>query len=257
MKKINNSKKTGAVVGVAVLAAVLIGVSVSGMEKKSGKQNNGVMASQTEQYVLENQTELMKEDADDKNSTDKNQSQAAQKSSAEDSTVLKETESKESGLTAEQALAAALKDAGLSKNEVTVIKNEKEYDDGQNVYDIEFMTADLEYSYEILVSDGTIVSSDREKPDDDDVQKKSQNGDSTGKNENKNSDIGIEKAKSIALKHAGVSGKVQYKKAKLEREDGRFVYEIEFDQGEMEYEYEILASDGTILDWSAERDDDD
>ena len=65
----------------------------------------------------------------------------------------------------------------------------------------------------------------------------------------------MDKAKEIALDHSGVSGKVNYTKAKMERDDGVNVYEIEFFQNGMEYEYEILASDGTILDWSADKDD--
>ena len=65
----------------------------------------------------------------------------------------------------------------------------------------------------------------------------------------------MDKAKEIALKHSGVSGKVNYTKAKMERDDGINVYEIEFFQNGMEYDYEIQASDGKILDWSAEYDD--
>ncbi|SCI72083.1 Peptidase propeptide and YPEB domain [uncultured Roseburia sp.] len=241
MKKINHSKKTGAVVGVCVLAAILIGVSVLGMEKKTRKQNAETAASGTnqEQTVLANQTESVKE-------------------AGPDSTVSKETKSEESGITSEQALAAALKDAGLGENEVTVFKNKKEYEDGREVYDLEFITEKLEYSYEILALDGTILKAEREKVDGD-IQRKYQRGDSNGSSGSndsaKSSDIGMEGAKNIALKHAGISGEVQYKKAKLEREDGRYVYEIEFYYNQMEYEYEILASDGRVLDWSAEMED--
>lgn len=52
-------------------------------------------------------------------------------------------------------------------------------------------------------------------------------------------DIGVEKAKQIALKDAGV-------KAKLDKDDGRLVYDIEFFKGNVEFDYEIDAKTGRI-----------
>ncbi len=60
--------------------------------------------------------------------------------------------------------------------------------------------------------------------------------------------ISMEKAKSIAMDDAGVSGEASsYCAAKLDWEDGRQVYEIDFFLNGVEYEYEILTSDGSIL----------
>ena len=67
-------------------------------------------------------------------------------------------------------------------------------------------------------------------------------------------EITAEKAKEIALKHAGLS-KAAWVKAEKERDDGRIKYEIEFRDGRMEYEYEIDAETGKIL--KAEKDYDD
>lgn len=61
-----------------------------------------------------------------------------------------------------------------------------------------------------------------------------------------NSYIGVEKAKSIALKDAGVSN-VTFVKAKLDTEDGVKVYDVEFYKGNVEYDYEIDAKTGKIL----------
>ena len=47
----------------------------------------------------------------------------------------------------------------------------------------------------------------------------------------------MDRAKSIALGHAGVS--VSFSKAKLDDDDGRGVYEIEFYVGNTEYEDEM------------------
>ena len=65
--------------------------------------------------------------------------------------------------------------------------------------------------------------------------------------------IGTEKAKSIALSDAGVSG-VRFEKAKLDHDDGRAVYEIEFEKGNKEYEYEIDALTGKILERDIDND---
>ena len=67
-------------------------------------------------------------------------------------------------------------------------------------------------------------------------------------------DIGVEKAKEIALAHAGV-GSARFTKAKIDYENGIKVYEIEFKVGNMEYEYDINVSNGAIISSSAEIDD--
>ncbi|WP_314874899.1 PepSY domain-containing protein [Stomatobaculum longum] len=67
--------------------------------------------------------------------------------------------------------------------------------------------------------------------------------------------IGVDRAKSIALGHAGVSASsVAFSKAKLDDDDGRGVYEIEFYVGNTEYDYEIDAHSGAILEASADND---
>ena len=67
--------------------------------------------------------------------------------------------------------------------------------------------------------------------------------------------IGVDRAKSIALGHAGVSASsVSFSKAKLDDDDGRAVYEIEFYVGNTEYDYEIDAHSGAILEASADND---
>ena len=61
-----------------------------------------------------------------------------------------------------------------------------------------------------------------------------------------NNYIGVEKAKAIALKDANVSG-ATFVTAKLETEDGVKVYDVEFYEGNVEYDYEIDAITGKIL----------
>ena len=66
-------------------------------------------------------------------------------------------------------------------------------------------------------------------------------------------DIGSEKAKSIALNHAGVtSSTAKFVKVERDRDDGRLMYDVDFYAGNKEYDYEILAADGTILSYDAD-----
>ncbi len=63
------------------------------------------------------------------------------------------------------------------------------------------------------------------------------------------------RAQAIALEAAGLTqSQVDYFSIHLDRDDGRTVYEIEFRQGRMEYECEIDAATGAILEWDAEYD---
>lgn len=60
--------------------------------------------------------------------------------------------------------------------------------------------------------------------------------------------IGEAKAKETALSHAGLTAsQVTFLEVKLDREDGRMVYEVEFYSGNKEYDYEIDASTGSIV----------
>lgn len=69
-------------------------------------------------------------------------------------------------------------------------------------------------------------------------------------------EITAEKAKEIALNHAGVkASEVRDLDIEKDRDDGIVKYEIDFESGRMEYEYEIHAETGKIL--KAEKDYDD
>ena len=69
--------------------------------------------------------------------------------------------------------------------------------------------------------------------------------------------IGKEKAKNIAYSNAGVSSSnAKNTKVELDADDGRKIYEIEFEVDKTEYEYEIDAISGSILSKDVDRDDD-
>ena len=68
--------------------------------------------------------------------------------------------------------------------------------------------------------------------------------------------IGEAKAKEIVLSHAGVKeSEATFKKLKLDVDDRRTVYEIEFFTGSKEYEYKIDATTGEIISNKADTED--
>ena len=144
----------------------------------------------------------------------------------------------------EKAKSIALNHAGVTSSTAKFVKVERDRDDGRLLYEVEFYAGNKEYDYEILASDGTILSYDA------DIEgyriPSSTSSSSSGY-------IGVERAKEIALQHAGLSSSgVNFVKAEFDHDDGRAEYEIEFHHNFREYEYTIDAASGTILE--AERD---
>lgn len=141
----------------------------------------------------------------------------------------------------EKAKSIALNHAGVTSSTAKFVKVERDRDDGRLLYEVEFYAGNKEYDYEILASDGTILSYDA------DIEGYRIPSSSSSSN------IGAEKAKQIALQHAGLSASdVNFVKVEFDYDDGRAEYEIEFHHNFREYEYTIDAASGTILE--AERD---
>lgn len=68
-----------------------------------------------------------------------------------------------------------------------------------------------------------------------------------------NSDIGKDKAEEIALNDAGITREDTSRfRISKDLDDRLSTYDVQFTYDNMEYEYEIQASDGTILDTSTE-----
>ena len=172
-----------------------------------------------------------------------------------DRELIEQTPSEEdnSRIGLEAAKDKALADAGQNSADVTYTKAELDYEDGIPVYEIEFYTADYKYEYEINALTGAVLKREKE------VNKSGNSGnDNPGNSDTGNSGsyIGEERAKTIALDHAGfTSSQVRFSKAEFDYEDGIPVYEVEFYNGGMEYEYEINAITGSIVKFSSERDD--
>ena len=68
-------------------------------------------------------------------------------------------------LSREEAIATALKDAGLEESQVSRLKAEFDSDDGVPQYDVEFKHDGWEYEYEIHAESGKILSRDKDFDD--------------------------------------------------------------------------------------------
>ena len=141
-----------------------------------------------------------------------------------------------------KARSVALSHAGISESDTSYIYAKKDWDDGRSVYDVEFWADGKEYDYEILASDGTILSYDY------DAEYQWSGSSSTS-----GDTISTEKVKSIVTDRAGVSG--TFRELKLERDDGRTVYEGEMRSGRTDYEFTIDAYTGAVLEWDTDWDD--
>ena len=134
----------------------------------------------------------------------------------------------------DKAKSIALDHAGISSSKAANVT--VEYDKEDKEYEVDFRAGDYEYEYTIAAYSGKVLKHDKEydpvetKPKEETVL------------------IGKDKAKSIALKHAGFSAdEVSGLKVEYEKDDGIPVYEVEFCKDYLEYTYEIHGETGEIL----------
>ena len=148
------------------------------------------------------------------------------------------------GISADKARSIALTDAGISENDALGLRVKQDWDDGVALYEVEFRSGGAEYEYDIRLSDGAILKSERDADN---------NYTYFAASSGSGALIGEAAAKTAALQHAGVSeSQTSYLSCQLEYDDGRLeCYEVEFRSGSTEYEYEIGPYDGAI--WKAER----
>ena len=131
-----------------------------------------------------------------------------------------------------EAKEIAAEDAGHSVSDVRFDRIEIGTEQGASVYEIEFRTADVEYDYDIAIADGEIVNESRE------LRRPTARG----------SQVSRARAKEIALQDAGVDEKdATFTKFENGDEDGIAVYEIEFEDADAEYDYDVAKAGGKIL----------
>ncbi len=181
-------------------------------------------------------------------------------------------------ITKAEATTVALRDAGLSEAEASALRTRLEFDDGRFQYEVDFYNNGTEYEYLIQAKNGDIIARDIDggRNSNNDVQDLPQDtGNQFASDENssmqpqksvenqpdkegdstvQSQEVSLDGAKAAALKDAGLSeSDITFKKAELDYDHGTQVYDIEFYTSDTEYEYEIDASSGTVLEKNIEQ----
>lgn len=152
----------------------------------------------------------------------------------------------------------ALEHAGVAEADASHLWVSRDYDDGRLEYEVEFFSGSKEYDYDIDAADGSILSFDSETEF---AGKKTADpaaspqtaapspqtaGSSSGQAGSEG--ISLEQAKKIAL--AKVPGaNDSHIRIEKDRDDGQLLYEGKIVYSGVEYEFEISAADGSVLDW--------
>lgn len=152
------------------------------------------------------------------------------------------------------AMEIALRHAGFTQADVTALRVKKETDDRKSHYDVEFSQNGWEYDYEIHAVTGAVLEWDKEY--DPPKQKPATPVATEPAPPAKKAQLTRQEALQIALRHAGLTAQqVKKLQSKLEKDDGVLLWEIEFRSGKWEYDYEIHAVTGAVLEWDREVDD--
>ena len=155
---------------------------------------------------------------------------------------------------AERAKEIALTHARVDVADVWDLEAELEAEKGKLVYEVSFDCGDYEYDYDIDAQSGEIVKSKKEED-----KKTSAKPDNAQKPDQQLPDnvVGETAAKQAAFAHANVNETdVREYKCKIDEDDGKWVYEIEFKSGNYEYDYEIDALTGVVVEHDREQDED-
>lgn len=179
----------------------------------------------------------------------------------------------------DDAIDAALRHAGVAReNAVLFGAPSLDKDDGKVHYDIEFGYNGFEYDYEVAVADGSVLKAEKEAerveaPVKESVSEKPVNSEKpvvpekesipakpeapANKESNKENNkgyISVEAAKQKALADAGVKAEeAVFVKAYYDADDIVPHYDVKFEANGYEYEYEIKASDGKVIEKDVDR----
>lgn len=178
--------------------------------------------------------------AESQTGTEESKSAESQTGAAESKSA--DTQSGGAIISEDEAKSIALKDAGVKEKELSGIRIKLETDDGIQEYEVDFYADNKEYDYDIDAVTGEIRSKDMDVDDDFRWKASSSSSGAT---------ISEAKAKKIALKK--VSGATENDiRLHLDNDDGRKVYEGSIIYNEREYDFEIDANSGDILEWEEE-----
>ena len=155
------------------------------------------------------------------------------------------TASSKAYISVDDAKSAAYAHAGVSASDVTFVKTDFDSEHGVMVYEVEFYAGSVEYEYDINAQTGEVVKYSRESKT---AVIPSTSTTTSG------SYIGEAAAKTAALSHAGISeADVCWLQADFDRDDGVYVYELEFSANGLKYDYNVNALTGEIVKFEQEQ----
>lgn len=137
-----------------------------------------------------------------------------------------------------KAQEIALAHAGVNAADATITKSKLDYDDGRQVYELEWYANGAKYDYEVAVATGEIVN----------FGYKAKTVVGTGNS----ATVSEATAKQTALARVSGATAANIYKFKLDFDDGRWEYEGEIRYGTMEYDFTIDANTGALLEWDME-----
>ncbi len=180
----------------------------------------------------------------------------------------------------DKAADIALEDASLSESDVTRLRISKDTDNGKGIYEVEFTMNTTEYEYEILASNGDILSADfkelqgssdpqpqgsndpqpqgsddpQPQGSNDPQPQRSDSHDSSNHGAVPQADVQISSEQASKLALDRVPGATEQDlKIELDYDDGYYKYEGDIIYDQKEYEFEIDANTGDFLEWKEER----
>ena len=141
-----------------------------------------------------------------------------------------------------EAKQIAFEHAQVDVTQVIMDDYELDFDDGVPIYELDFDVGPNEYEYEIHAVTGEVLYFDQDL-------------EPTESNAQVSDSISLDEAKQIAFNHAGVDGaQASFDEEEWDEDDGVPYFSFEFEIGEDEYEYEIHAVTGEILDYDIDLD---
>lgn len=137
-----------------------------------------------------------------------------------------------------KALEIALAHTGVKAADATVTKSRLDYEDGRQVYEIEWYANGAKYDYEIAVATGEIINSGYE------AKTVVGTGNSATTSE--------AAAQQTALALVSGASETDIYEWKLDYDNGRPEYEGKIIYGGTEYEFTIDATTGSVTEWDTE-----
>ena len=187
----------------------------------TGQGNGAQKAAVQSGEVYDDRDDRFDDRQDDRNEAANTDQAAADQDQAVQQPAATEDEQKAA------ALQTALKDAGVNEADASRIRVTSDRDDGMLVYEVRFISTDVE---------------------------RWDNDDRDDRNRLANANVAVSRDEAVKTALGKVSGATERDiRIGLDYDDGRYKYEGDIIYNGIEYDFEIDADNGKIIEWSEER----